>query len=49
MDENPGETLERLVQELADAIGEASVVMDEALDVARAVADDADGGVTSGS
>ncbi|MGW7067723.1 hypothetical protein ACWGII_18235 [Streptomyces sp. NPDC054855] len=52
MDE--GETLERLVQELADAIGEAGAVMDEAMDVARAVSADgsagtAADGVTSGS
>ncbi|GAA1901823.1 hypothetical protein GCM10009837_26130 [Streptomyces durmitorensis] len=50
MDE--GETLERLVQELVDAIGEAEVVMGEAMDVARAVAADEDAdtaadGVTS--
>lgn len=42
MDE--GETLERLVRELVDAIGEAGAVMDEAMDVARAVpADDPTG------
>ncbi|MFG2650106.1 hypothetical protein [Streptomyces sp. NPDC048436] len=51
---NEGETLERLVQELVDAIGEAEVVMGEAMDVARAVAadrpaDTATDGVTSGS
>lgn len=34
---NEGETLERLVQELVDAIGEAEVAMGEAMDVARAV------------
>ncbi|GAA3087147.1 hypothetical protein ACFQ0X_17825 [Streptomyces rectiviolaceus] len=48
---NEGETLERLVQELVDAIGEAEVVMGEAMEVARAVTDDADttaDGVTSG-
>ncbi|MEU4997783.1 hypothetical protein [Streptomyces sp. NPDC021622] len=47
---NEGETLERLVQELVDAMGEAEVAMGEAMDVARAVADDADtaaDGVTS--
>ena len=54
MNEDPGETLDRLVQELADAIGEAQVVMGEAMEVARAVPmadDDADttGDVTSGS
>ncbi|MEV2249658.1 hypothetical protein AB0I94_03710 [Streptomyces sp. NPDC050147] len=37
---NEGETLERLVQELADAMGEAEVLMGEAMDVARAVAAD---------
>ncbi|MGW7085613.1 hypothetical protein ACWGH2_19275 [Streptomyces sp. NPDC054871] len=37
---NEGETLERLVQELADALGEAEVVMGEAMGVARAVAAD---------
>lgn len=37
---NEGETLERLVQELVDAMGEAEVVMGEAVDVARAVAAD---------
>lgn len=53
---NEGETLERLVQELVDAMGEAEVVMGEAVDVARAVAaDDAadtatdTGSATSGS
>ncbi|MGW7274306.1 hypothetical protein ACWGH5_27715 [Streptomyces sp. NPDC054864] len=50
---NEAETLERLVQELADALGEAEAAMGEALDVARAVAaDDTDttaGGVTSAS
>ncbi|MFE6159147.1 hypothetical protein ACFQ7F_09550 [Streptomyces sp. NPDC056486] len=54
MNEDPGETLDRLVQELADAIGEAEVVMGEAMDVARAGAGDAEsdtggGGATSGS
>ncbi|MFF1694238.1 hypothetical protein ACFVXC_11510 [Streptomyces sp. NPDC058257] len=52
MNEDPGETLDRLVRELADAIGEAEVVMGEAMDVARAVAGDAEtdtGGATSGS
>ncbi|GGV70407.1 hypothetical protein GCM10010277_81350 [Streptomyces longisporoflavus] len=38
MDE--GETLERLVQELVDAMGEAEAAMGEAMDVARAVAAD---------
>lgn len=37
---NEGETLERLVQELVDAMGEAEVVMGQAVDVARAVAAD---------
>ncbi|MGW6271588.1 hypothetical protein [Streptomyces sp. NPDC055060] len=41
MDEDPGETLDRLVQELVDAMSEAEAVMGEAMDVARAAAGDA--------
>ncbi|MEU3740809.1 hypothetical protein AB0E78_27570 [Streptomyces sp. NPDC032198] len=37
---NEGETLERLVQELVDAMGEAEVAMGEAMDIARAVSAD---------
>lgn len=47
MNEDPGETLDRLVQELVDAIGEAGSVMDEAMDVARAATADGPAGTTA--
>ncbi|MFH8488207.1 hypothetical protein [Streptomyces longisporoflavus] len=44
---NEGETLERLVQELVDAMGEAEAAMGEAMDVARAVTADETAGTAA--